>query len=219
VHRVLLKLRKGEAVKYLSHGDMVRAFEFAVRRAGIPVAYSSGFNPRPRMSFSSAIGVGVTSDDERIVLELIHPESPSYVQKRLNAVMPKGMEVVCAKDVPEEVKSPLSKLNASEFRLTLMSSSFPNGNVEVAINELLARPEVRIRREREGKTKEVDIRPGILEVHVSAGDGGVFVVNVSLRTGESGGVRPQDFIKALEEYVPDLSVKSIHRVRQFHVEC
>ena len=79
MNRVMLRLNKGEAVKYISHRDYVRAFEMALRRARVPVAYSSGFNPRANMSFGSAVGVGVESDDERILVELSKPIPPGEV--------------------------------------------------------------------------------------------------------------------------------------------
>lgn len=218
VYRVLLRLRKGEEVKYLSHRDVIRAFEFALRRAGVFVAYSTGFNPRPRMSFGSAIGVGVTSDDERIIVELTCPEPTSRIKEQLNSVMPTGMAILSAEEIPAEVKSPISTLNASEFRLTLGGNGCRPEAVKAVVDGLLSAAEVKVTRERRGRSSEVDIRPGILGVQISAGEENTVLVDVCLRITDTGGVRVQDFVKAIEEQTDGLVVESIRRIRQYHAE-
>ena len=214
--RVLLRLRKGDEVRYLSHRDMVRAFELALRRAGIPVAYSEGFNPRPRMSFGAAVGVGVTSDDERIVLETAEPQEPAEVMTRLNAQLPKGLEILAAEAVPEEGRrsGSLSELNASKFRITLTcGEDCEGGAIEHAIEEMLASGEIRIMREREGKVREVNIRPYIIGARVSEDD-----LEVCLRSSDSGGASPKDFMQAIGALTPNLSIERIHRLVQYHAD-
>ncbi|HUV05567.1 MAG TPA: TIGR03936 family radical SAM-associated protein [Armatimonadota bacterium] len=214
--RVLLKLSKGDKVKYISHLDLIRAFELALRRARIPVAYSSGFNPRPRMSFGPAIGVGVTSDDERIVVELASPEDPSDILEKLNSQLPDGMELLSAEAVNG---SPLAGPNASRFQIAAVcGGECSPAAVARAVEQLMESAEVRVARVREGKTKEVDIRPFLLQADVTECEGRSVVLNVSLRLGDSGGARPQDFVQALLRLVPNLTVGRIHRLSQFRVD-
>ena len=211
---VSLRLRKGDEVKYLSHRDLIRAFELALRRARIAVVYSAGFNPRPRMSFGSAIGVGVTSDDERIVLELLSPDDPSDIMERLNSRLPKGLEVLEAEAVPDGVRRKVLGLNTSEFQITCDGECDAQA-VGKAIEELLASSEVRVVRVRgEGETKEVDIRPYVLSAD-TAECGGCVVINVCLGFGSSGGAGPRDFVLALRKLMSNLGVRKIHRLRQF----
>lgn len=215
--RVLLRLRKGEQVKYIAHLDLMRAFEHALRRARIPVLYSQGFNPRPKMHFAGAIGVGVTSDDERIMLDLTEYEPAMEITDRLNNVLPAGLEILGAEDVPEGMKSPLARLNASEYRITLRCpAEFAAETVSAVIDELLAASEVKVVRQRD-VTKQVDIRPYILGVKVGECSLGKLVLTVELQTGSAGGARPQDLAQALSERIPGLDVDNIHRVRQFEV--
>ncbi|MHB0913761.1 MAG: TIGR03936 family radical SAM-associated protein [Armatimonadota bacterium] len=199
--RVLLTLRKGEEVKYLSHRDFVRAFEFAQRRARIPVAYSEGFNPRPRMSFGQATSLGATSDDERIVVDLTRPE-PKIAEK-LNRELPPGMKVLSSEVMPDGAK-PLAGLTASEFRIKFCADPVA---LKQAVSELLAAKEVRAARIRDGRKKEIDIRPHILSAEVSDSE-----VTVSL---SSEGAGPRDFVSALAEKVSGLIVEKVHRVRQY----
>jgi radical SAM-linked protein len=213
--RVLLSIRKGEGVKYLSHRDVIRSFEYALRRARIPVAFSEGFNPRPKMSFGGAIGVGVTSDDEKIQLDLSSPLTPAEVMEKLNAVLPEEIRILAAEECPEGRKSPLSRLNASEFRLDfLCGEGCSPEDVKNAVDRLLASSEVKIVRVREGKAKNLDLRPFLLSADAAI-EGENIRINVALRAGDNGGAGPRDFVQALGEIVPNLSVKSTHRIRQF----
>lgn len=214
--RVLIKLRKGESVKYISHLDLVRAFERALRRARIPVTYSAGFNPRPRMSFGSAVGVGVTSDDEKIVLELASPEDAGVIRQRLNRQLPAGIEALSMETVPIGEKSPLAGLNASEFRIAAACPpELHSSTVANQVDELLAADQVEVVRKRGAETREVDIRPYILGIDVTECSGGKLELAVRLKSGDSGGARPQDFAQALRNRLPGLDVERIHRTRQY----
>ena len=211
--RVLLKLRKGEQVKYLSHLDTVRAFEFALRRSELPMAFSEGFNPRPKMSFCGAIGVGVLSEDERIMITLAQPLAPEYVMERLNGQIPPGMEIAGAEEVPEGTKSPLAALNASEYSITVSGPSAEE--VEAAARKLFHELSVRVTRTRKDGFKEVDIRPHLLKLSKVESEGGCAVLAVCLASGSTGGARPQDFVEALKKSLPNLVVKEMKRLRQY----
>ena len=204
--RVMLKISKGENVRYISHLDLVRSFEFTLRRAEIPVAYSAGFNPRPRMSFGSAVGVGVTSGDERIILELIGGSDTSNIKKRLNAKLPLGLRVISTEIVPEGTKSPISALNVSKFRTDFDVSS---DILKKTVDGLLAASEIHIRRMRGEKMREIDIRPYLKEAKTFGSS-----VEVSLGFGNSGGAGVWDFVQAVRDALPDLQVVSAHRLEQ-----
>lgn len=206
---VMIRLRKGPEVKYLSHLDFIRAFEHALRRARIPVEYSAGFNPRPRMSFGSAVGVGVTSDDERITLELAAHMSAEDVKEVLNAAFPKGIEVLEAEILPEGAKRTV--LTGSQFRLVVRADA---SAIEAAVNELLESKTIPVTRIRENRTKEIDLRPNLIEAKVTGSDEGLVTLEIGLRSGDTGGARPQDFVQAIQHTIPNLVLVSVHRVKQ-----
>lgn len=216
--RVLLRLRKGEQVRYIAHLDLMRAFEQALRRARIPVLYSQGFNPRPKMHMASAIGVGVTSDDERIMLDLAEREPADEIMCRLNSALPAGMEILGAEDLPEGVKSPLSRLNGAEYRITFRCPAELDERTALAkVDDLLSAEEVKVVRKR-GETKEFDIRPFILGVEAGECSGGRLVLTARLQSGSSGGARPQDLAEALADRIPGLDVEKIHKLRSLESE-
>jgi len=212
---VMLTLKKGEEVKYLSHRDVIRTFEFALRRGKIPISYSEGFNPRPRMSFGSAIGVGVTSEDDRIQLELTGPVEPSDIKAALNSQLPPGIRVLAAEIVIEGVKSPISKLNASEFRMSASCNGCDLTCVKEAIAKLFSSESIRVKRNiADGGTKEVEIRPHLLSAEAAQEENGDLSILVTLGYGHSGGAGPKDFVQAMTKVLPNLRVGSVHRVRQ-----
>ena len=218
--RVLLKLKKGDEVKYLSHLDLVRAFELTLRRAGVPVAYSQGFNPRPKMSFGSAVGVGVTSDDERIMLELASPVPPYQVMESLNSSLPPGIRVLDAVEIPDGVKSPISEINASRFRIDLVcDGSCDPSAVEQAIGALFDVSEVVVTRARKDETRTVDIRPNLLGARIIGREGDGISIEADLGFSDSGGATPRDFVQALQTRMSNLSMKRIHRMSQYHADA
>jgi radical SAM-linked protein len=88
--KYLLLFEKGESVRWLGHLDILRTFERAIRRAGLPIAFSQGFNPRERLAFASALSTGVTGAAERATLELTEPQQTDQIVAQLNAALPPG---------------------------------------------------------------------------------------------------------------------------------
>ena len=87
-----MKFSKGEEVKYISHLDLQRTFQRALRRADIQIAYSQGFNPHPKLSFAMALAVGMTSEGEYVDVELAHPIDAKEMKERLNNLYPEVYE-------------------------------------------------------------------------------------------------------------------------------
>lgn len=93
MQRIRVVFRKGEEVKYISHRDLIRAFTRAIRRAGLPIAYSQGFNPHMKISWGNALKVGATSEAEFAELNFEGWVKPRAVLERLGPHMPKGLEI------------------------------------------------------------------------------------------------------------------------------
>ena len=96
MQKIKVKYKKGEEVKFISHKDLMRAFQRAVRRAGIPIAYSQGFNPHMKISWGQALKVGQASDAEPAELQLDGWMKPQELQQRLNQQLPRGLEILDA---------------------------------------------------------------------------------------------------------------------------
>lgn len=94
MQKIKIKYRKGEAVKFISHRDLMRAFHRALRRTGLPISYSQGFNPHVKISWGNALKVGVSSDAEFAELNFEGWVKPREAQEKLNQELPEGLEIL-----------------------------------------------------------------------------------------------------------------------------
>ena len=111
----ILKFTKSENVKYVSHLDMVRLFGRAMRRAGLEISFSQGFNPHPIMNFAHPLGVGISSDCELIEIGVEGEITSAEILEKLAPKMPDGFGLVAAK--PSEIKSPFAGLKFAEYEI------------------------------------------------------------------------------------------------------
>lgn len=144
--KLLLRLEKGEKVKYISHLDMQRLFQRALRRAKLPCAYSQGFNPHMLVSFACALPVGVCSKAEyaEVVLERFVP--PTECMARLNEVLPDGVKILNACEPKDTDPTVGSVIALAEYSFMLKDS----GSVQDKLDSMLKKEEILI----EKKTKK-----------------------------------------------------------------
>src|SRR5512143_240398 len=98
--RLRVRFTRDETLRYIGHLDMARTWQRVVRRANLPLAYSEGFNPQPRMSFAAALPVGCTSDHEELDMVLSPPCVIDNVKAQLDRALPPGMKVVSIEEMP-----------------------------------------------------------------------------------------------------------------------
>jgi len=201
---------KGPALRYLSHLELMRAFERAVRRAGLPVEHSQGFNPRPRITHASALAVGVSSEAERAWLVLTRPMSVEEIQRRLADACPDGLDVISVRQALTGTKPPYGQLDRAEYHIELPEARRGRPDLDQRIASLLAKSEITIVREKDGQTKSVDIRPSVKEVEAT--DGGLRLL---LAFGEGGQAKPTEVLAALGLLDPGGPVPWIHRTALF----
>src|ERR1700757_4460769 len=131
VQHLLIRYAKRGKMRFASHLDVARAFERGVRRAGLPVAYSAGFTPHPKISYAGGAPTGVASEAEYLSLGLTSRSDPAAVRERLNAALPDGIEVI---NVSEGAGGlPASQLVASEWQVIL--PGLPPRDVSPAVQE------------------------------------------------------------------------------------
>jgi radical SAM-linked protein len=92
--RIRIKYTKSEEVKFISHRDLMRTFQRAIRRAEIPISYSQGFNPHMKISWGQALKVGKTSSGEYAKLQLESFIRPQELMQKLNKQLPQGIEIL-----------------------------------------------------------------------------------------------------------------------------
>jgi radical SAM-linked protein len=197
--RVRLTFRKGEPLKYISHLDLLRAWERMLRRAGLPVAYSQGFNPHMKVTIAMPLPVGCTG--EREVADVILEEriAPAEMLAALEPVCPEGMEVTAAQEVPLNSQAMPNLIRQATYRLTLSSISEQEARQRVVA--LLEQREVQV----QFRDQSFDLRPLIGSVSVGAMPAGragaaeaVVTLEAILLRDEKGRIgRPDVLLNAL----------------------
>ncbi|AGL02639.1 TIGR03936 family radical SAM-associated protein [Desulfoscipio gibsoniae] len=185
---------------YISHLDLVRTLERAFRRAGLPIAFSEGFNPHPRFSFAAPLPVGVEGLAE--VLEVDMKESVDHreLAERLNGALPPGLVVLEVTDVPDNAPAPMAALTGAGYIVHLDDDDLPGPLPEEAVQRFLARGQVEVtRKSKDGKKKIRNIRPGILKFDVLSQVNGL-TIRLALKTGSIMNVRPEDVIVEFFRY-------------------
>jgi radical SAM-linked protein len=156
-------------VRFTSHRDVARIWERALRRAGLPVAYTEGFSPRPKLSFGLALSTGYESLGEYLDISLRSDGPGSDVEEEqiptlLDPALPVGMEVQVVVPLPAGAESLQQAVTSCTWHLAL--SGIDPGRVPEAVERALAAPELVVTRERKGRTIEEDVRPAIVALRV-----------------------------------------------------
>ena len=185
--------KRGRA-RFASHRDFGRAFERALRRAGIPMAFSSGFSPHPRISYANASPTGAATEAEYLELGLAAVLDPEWVRDQLNAAMPDGLVVV--RVVEATAGSLAERLTASRWELVL--TGVDPVELAGAVADLLATERLEVERMTKTGLRRFDVRAAVIQL--SAEGDRVHLVSLM---GEPL-VRPDDVVQALHLLRPGL---------------
>ncbi len=185
----ILEFTKNENVKYVSHLDLVRMFGRAMRRAGLEISFSQGFNPHPIMNFAHPLGVGISSGCELIEIGFEGGITSAEILEKLSVQMPDGFKLLNAK--PSEKKSPFSELSLARYMIKI-SGQTPD------IEKLMAMKEVITEKKTKSGVKETDIRPLIKSAKVVEIKEDHAVIEAVLNCGEPN-LKPELFVKVIEE--------------------
>ena len=215
--KYLLIFEKSESVRWLGHLDILRTFERAIRRAGLPVAFSTGFNPRERIAFASALSTGVTAGAEPAVLELTDTVDPMGLRDGLNTTLPPGIRISECREIPETgSRDLLNSYDCADYEVVCACPPATEAaEVESAIHALLERPHWEVVRERQGRSKCVDIRPYVFGLALSPGSltANRLTLAMTLGIGEGGNAKPPELVALLAEAITGLVLRRSHRLR------
>ncbi|HZW50209.1 MAG TPA: TIGR03936 family radical SAM-associated protein [Bacillota bacterium] len=216
--RIFMKFHKNPEVRWISHLDLIKVWERAVRRARLPVALSQGFNPRPKMSLATALAVGVSSDAEYIEMELTEELPLKDILQRISSQMPSGLPIIEVGTLPEKSLALMSLVFASLYRITLpLHDTNETEELQSALTALLAEKQLVLNyHNREGKSISQDLRPGILEASWNAEQA---VLLLKVETSSRLFIRPQHFLTILAQKMgrSDWPVEEVglHRLELF----
>jgi radical SAM-linked protein len=214
VQRLRLRYAKRGRLRFASHRDFQRAFERALRRAQVPIAFSAGFTPHPRISYANAAPTGVASEAEYLEIAVTRQLAPEQVRADLDASLPPGLDIVEA--VVALTPDFADRLQASCWQIGLPGVA--DLQVQAAIDQVLAEEEVMVQRMTKSGLRTFDARQAVLSARVGEGSpaGAAIPGDVIQRESDTGyailtavvrhvvpAVRPDDVLAALRQ-VADL---------------
>ena len=205
--KIRLRFAKTGKVRWTSHRDVARMWERALRRARLPVAYSSGFAPRPRVSFGLALPTGAESVAEYLDVDLAaEPDTaPAELPDRLSPALPVGVDVLAA--VPVGTGDAALQQDVTSCRWELDIRGAPG--VGPAVDRLLGADTLVVTRQRKGQDVTDDIRPAILSLEVLAA-GEVTTLGCELAT-QPRGLRPSELLTGLGLVPDEVHVRRTHQ--------
>ncbi|HEX6337331.1 MAG TPA: TIGR03936 family radical SAM-associated protein [Jiangellaceae bacterium] len=162
VQKLRIRFAKRGRLRFASHRDFQRAFERALRRAGVPVAYSQGFTPHPKVSYAGAAPMGAASEAEYLEIAVTEQCDPAAVAAALDVALAPGLDIV---DVVEADQASLAdRLQASEWSVEL--SGVPVEELATAVKAFLAEPVVEVRRMTKNGARTLDARGAVVRMTV-----------------------------------------------------
>lgn len=201
--RVRVVFRKRGVLQWVSHLDTMRAWERTLRRAGLPLAYTQGFSPHPRIALAAPLPVGFEGERELMDIWLDPALDPTLVQGRIEPKLPPGLEIVEVEEVAERLPSLQSLLRTACYRVSYHRAAVDPSALETRLADFLALESLSWEERRGEKTRTVDVRAGVLEAALSTepasgSEGeGIVVLTLRLSLEEGRGVRAQSVVEAL----------------------
>jgi radical SAM-linked protein len=179
-----VRFSKTGKMRYLSHHDLMRLFERALRRSGLPLRMTEGFNPHPILSFPTALGLGIESLDEILEFELSAWTAPAKIEQLLGAQMLEGVKLA-------KVEA-FARKDRSAIEFVEYEARIPEGtDLGPGIREFLAKKEAWIERKSDKGGKKVEIRRYVLALEAEPGR-----VLMRVRVTDQGTAKPEEVLRA-----------------------
>lgn len=217
--KLRFQITKEKEIRFISHLEYLRTIGRAFRRAGLPVAYSQGFNPHMKYSMASALGVGVVSYAEFVELELTEPVNPLEAANAFRKALPRGIRVLAVDAVENQAPALMSVAGGAEYRVTLPWQ----GTIASAIDDFNTAPSVVYVKQApktKAKVKEINVKEYVpLLEALQAGDS--LQLHFHCRITPEGSMKAVDVVNTLNErYGLDLPVEKadVERLDLYRVD-
>jgi len=218
-----IRFSKAGRVRFVSHRDVARLFERALRKLQLPVAYTEGFSPRPKLSFGLALTVAYESEAEYLDVELYKPVDLEALPAALTDALPEGVTVQAVIGLQRGTPSLQQAIVCCDWSLEVIGATVTD--ISLAIADIMDSSELPLERVRKKKVTVADVRPAILELEVAGPTSDGVEIRAQLAT-EAVSLRPAELVgvvrsalnrraEPLEEY--DLVEGRVRRVRQWMI--
>jgi len=196
MHRLRVRFKRGQEVKFISHLDLMRLWQRALHRAGIPLAYSEGFSPHPRISLAAPLPIGVTSETELMDLYTTQWVSPHFFTAAVSQQLPPGIEILQVHQIALTLPSLQSQVRYVEYKVEVETEMEPK-EIESALTSLLSAKHLPWQHQRDTGTRSYDLRALIDDLRLIDWHHPYCTIDMRLRCDSSGSGRPEQVIAAL----------------------
>ena len=209
MQRLRVWFTRGNEMTYISHLDMMRFWERALRRAGLPLSYSQGFSPHPRVALAVPLALGVTSEAELMDVYLSRWVPPHSFLQSLRRQLPPGLEVPEAHTIPSGLPSLQSQVRFAEYRVAVDREDGPE-DVPGAVLGLLETKSLMWQHARDIGVRSYNLRALVNSLWLVDYDDSDAVLGMRLRCDPGGAGRPEQVAAALGFLKQP---RSIHRTK------
>lgn len=202
ITRIRISYSKGPGLRFTGHLDMQRIWERLLRRSGLPIRYSQGYNPRARLNLASALPLGFTSDAELLDFWLDEPRPFEEIYKKLAASAPPDLMINAISQVALSEDSLQSQMRTSQFIVEFYDPQAREA-LQEKVEAILASDTL----QRTRRSKTYDLRPLILDLAVVSGEGGEVRLSMQLKAEPNATGRPDEVLDELGFGVTDALVQ------------
>jgi radical SAM-linked protein len=209
--RLRITFVKQGPLRYTGHLDLHKLWERAARRAELPLAYSQGFHPQPKMNMAAALPLGFSSRCEVMDMKLEHDIPLDDLPTRLNQMLPSGLQVMEVEQVEERAPALQTQVVSAEYEVTI-TESINRSDLKRKIDSVIESKA--LPRERRGKM--YDLRPLIEELQIMESDGLPSVQKIFMRLAAREGAtgRPEEVLDVLDIPFEETRVERTHLIFQ-----
>lgn len=196
MQRLRVRFSRGEEVRFISHLDVMRLWQRAIHRTGIPLAYSEGYNPRPRISLAAPLAVGVTSEAELMDVFCTRWISPHFFTAAVSQQLPPGIAMRQILPVALTLPSLQAQLRQAEYSVTVETDAGEK-EIETKLTALLALETLPWQHQRDTGVRQYDLRALISDLWLIDCQPPYCTIGMRLRCDSGGSGRPEQVIIAL----------------------
>ena len=194
--KYVVSFSKRGLIRFVSHLDLMRMFKRALRRTGVVLTYTQGFNPHPKMGITVPLALGYEGDEELFEFQTDDEMLDEKLLKKLDESLPDGITPSSIGIIADGQKKLAASVELLKYSF-LMPFEFPPLKVESWINDLMAKDKIEIEKlNKKKRTVTIDIKPSIKRI-IAGEANGRSLIRIELDPSEEGGQTPEYFIKEL----------------------
>ena len=196
MQRLRIKFNRGNEIKYISHLDIVRLWQRAFNRAGIQIAYSTGFSPHPKISLAAPLALGVTGEAELMDIVIVRGVAPQFFVSAMNQQLPPGMRVEKVHPIAPDLPALQAQISQADYRVEVETVGGP-ADIQTTVANLLALEHLPWQHQRDTGPHLYDLRLLISDIKVVDWTPPLGVLEMRLRCDSNGSGRPEQVVAAL----------------------